>query len=188
MFLLPVIIPKGLLKRAIGGHWGLAPRLGALVQKDAIEAWNLPQGAISHLFRAIAGGKPGVVSSVGLETFVDPRHDGGRLTPRTAQSDLEPRVELLTLRGEHALFYPALPIDVALLRVTTADAQGNLSTENEPFHHDLLSMAQAARNSGGKVIAQVKRIVPYGVFTPNDVKVRDYVIINPWEQREKEKG
>jgi propionate CoA-transferase len=156
----------------IGGHWGLAPRLGALVQKDAIEAWNLPQGAISHLFRAIAGGKPGVVSSVGLQTFVDPRHDGGRLTPRTAHSNLEPRVELLTLRGQEALFYPALPIHVALLRATTADEHGNLSTEHEPFHHDLLAMAQAARNSGGKVIAQVKRVVPYGTLPPSDVKVR----------------
>jgi propionate CoA-transferase len=124
------------------------------------------------LFRAIAGGKPGVVSSVGLQTFVDPRHDGGRLTPRTAHSDLEPRVELLTLRGQEALFYPALPIHVALLRATTADEHGNLSTEHEPFHHDLLAMAQAARNSGGKVIAQVKRVVPYGTLPPSDVKVR----------------
>ena len=144
----------GLLKRVIGGHWISAPRLGALVLQNEIEAWNLPQGVIAHLYRAIAGGKPGVVTRIGLHTFVDPRHDGGRLTPRTAQSAIEPRVQRVTLGGEEQLFYPSLPIDVALLRATTADENGNLSCEQEPFHHDLLAIAQAARNSGGRVIAQ----------------------------------
>ena len=161
----------GLLKRVIGGHWISAPRLGALVLQGAIEAWNLPQGVIAHLYRAIAGGKSGVVTRIGLHTFVDPRHDGGRLTPRTAQSAIEPRVQLVTLGGEEQLFYPALPIDVALLRATTADENGNLTCEQEPFHHDLLAIAQAARNSGGRVIAQVKRIVPAGTLAPNEVRV-----------------
>lgn len=161
----------GLLKRVIGGHWISAPMLGALVQADAIEAWNLPQGVISHLYRAIAGGKPGVVTRIGLHTFVDPRHDGGRLTPRTAQSAIEPRVQHLLLGGEEQLFYPALPIQVALIRATTADALGNLSCEQEPFHHDLLAIAQAAHNSGGMVIAQVKRIVPAGTLLPAAVRV-----------------
>ena len=161
----------GMLKRVIGGHWISAPALGALVQADAIEAWNLPQGVISHLYRAIAGGKPGVVTRIGLHTFVDPQHDGGRLTPRTALSALEPRVQRITLGGEAQLFYPALPIDVALIRATTADTLGNLACEEEPFHHDLLPIAQAAHNSGGMVIAQVKRIVPAGTLTPNSVRV-----------------
>jgi propionate CoA-transferase len=161
----------GMTRRIIGGHWISAPRLGALVNADAVEAWNLPQGVICHLLRAIAGGKPGVVTKIGLNTFVDPRHDGGRLTPRTAASSLEPRVELLTLRGEEHLFYPALPIDVALIRATTADERGNLTTEDEPFHQDLLAIAQAARNSGGIVIAQVKRIVAAGTLDPNLVRV-----------------
>jgi propionate CoA-transferase len=161
----------GLLKRVIGGHWISAPRLGALVLQNEIEAWNLPQGVIAHLYRAIAGGKPGVVTRIGLHTFVDPRHDGGRLTPRTAQSAIEPRVQRVTLGGEEQLFYPSLPIDVALIRATTADENGNLSCEQEPFHHDLLAIAQAARNSGGRVIAQVKRIVPAGTLAPNEVRV-----------------
>lgn len=161
----------GLLKRVIGGHWLSAPKLGALVEAEAIEAWNLPQGVIAHLYRAIAGRKPGVVTRIGLHTFVDPRHDGARLTRRTAQSAIEPRVELLTLGGEEQLFYPSLPIDVALIRATTADALGNLAGDEEPFHHDLLAIAQAAHNSGGIVIAQVKRIVPAGTLAPAAVKV-----------------
>lgn len=161
----------GLLKRVIGGHWISAPMLGALVQDNAIEAWNLPQGVISHLYRAIAGGKPGVVTRIGLHTFVDPRQDGGRLTPRTASSAIEPRVQHLVLGGEEQLFYPSLPIGVALIRATTADALGNLSCEEEPFHHDLLAIAQAAHNSGGIVIAQVKRIMPAGTLLPAAVRV-----------------
>jgi propionate CoA-transferase len=161
----------GLLKRVIGGHWISAPKLGALVEADAIEAWNLPQGVIAHLYRATAGGKPGMVTRIGLHTFVDPRHDGGRLTPRTARSAIEPRVELVTLGGEEQLFYPSLPIDVALIRATTADELGNLAGEQEPFHHDLLAIAQAAHNSGGIVIAQVKRIVPAGTLAPAAVRV-----------------
>lgn len=162
---------EGLVRRVIGGHWISAPRLGALVNADAIEAWNLPQGVIAQLFRAIAGGKPGVISAIGLHTFVDPRHDGGRLTPCTARSTLEPRVELMTVRGREQLFYPSLKLDVALIRATTADERGNLTTEEEPFHQDLLAIAQAARNSGGTVIAQVKRIVPAGTLDPNRVRV-----------------
>jgi propionate CoA-transferase len=161
----------GLLKRVIGGHWISAPKLGALVLRNAIEAWNLPQGVIAHLFRAIAGGKSGVVTRIGLHTFVDPAHDGGRLTPRTAASSIEPRVQRVTLGGELQLFYPALAIQVALIRATSADEDGNLSTEHEPFHHDMLAIAQAAHNSGGMVIAQVKRIVPAGTLDPNRVRV-----------------
>lgn len=157
----------GLVRRVIGGHWASAPRLGALVEHNEIEAYNWPQGVIAHLFRAIAGRKSGVATRIGLHTFVDPRHDGGRLTPRTT----EPLVQLVTLGGEEQLFYPALPVHCALIRATTADALGNLSTEHEPFHQDLLAIAQAARNSGGLVIAQVKRIVPAHTLDPNLVRV-----------------
>jgi propionate CoA-transferase len=111
------------------------------------------------------------VTRIGLNTFVDPRHDGGRLTQRSAASAIEPRVQRVTLGGELQLFYPALPVQVALIRATTADERGNLSIEQEPFHHDLLALAQAARNSGGLVIAQVKRIVPAGTLDPTRVRV-----------------
>ncbi|MEY2686988.1 MAG: CoA-transferase [Pseudomonadota bacterium] len=166
----------GLVRRIIGGHWISAPRLGALVNADAVEAWNLPQGVISQWFRAVAGGKPGLMSAVGLHTFVDPRVDGGRLTPSTAASALEPRVQLIQINGQEQLFYPSLPIDCALIRASSADTRGNLSCENEPFHQDLLAIAQAAHNSGGIVIAQVQRIVPAGTLDPNAVRVPGIVV------------
>jgi propionate CoA-transferase len=124
----------------------------------------------------VAGGKPGLMSAVGLHTFVDPRVDGGRLTPSTAASALEPRVQLIQINGQEQLFYPSLPIDCALIRASSADGRGNLSCENEPFHQDLLAIAQAAHNSGGIVIAQVQRIVPAGTLDPNAVRVPGIVV------------
>jgi propionate CoA-transferase len=168
---------EGLVKRIIGGHWGAAPRLGALAVANKVEAYNWPQGVIAQLYRAIAGRKPGVVSQIGLHTFIDPRHDGGRLNAVTK----EELVELVTLRGEEYLFYPSLPIHCAIIRGTSADADGNLSMEEEPHFNDVLPLAQAAHNSGGIVIAQVKRLKPAGSIHPMQVKVPgilvDYVVL-----------
>lgn len=168
---------EGLLKRIIGGHWGAAPRLGALAVANKVEAYNWPQGVIAQLYRAIAGGKPGVVSQIGLHTFIDPRHDGGKLNSVTT----EELVELVTLRGREYLFYPSMPIHCAILRATSADADGNLSMEEEPHFNDVLPLAQAAHNSGGIVIAQVKRMKPKGAIHPMQVKVPgilvDYVVV-----------
>ena len=168
---------EGLVKRIIGGHWGAAPRLGALAVANKVEAYNWPQGVIAQLYRAIAGGKPGVVSQIGLHTFIDPRHDGGRLNAATK----EELVELVTLRGEEYLLYPSMPIHCAILRATSADADGNLSMEEEPHYNDVLPLAQAAHNSGGIVVAQVKRLKPAGAIHPMQVRVPgiviDYVVV-----------
>lgn len=160
----------GLVRRIVGSHWGLMPRMSAFLGRDEAEAVCLPQGQISHLYRAIASGQPGTLTTIGLGTFIDPREQGGKIN-RSARDNAPDYVELVRLGERDYILYKAFPIDVAIIRATTVDADGNCSQEEEAATLDALTIAQAAHNSGGLVICQAKRRVPSGTIRPKQVVV-----------------
>ncbi len=172
---------EGLVRRAIGGHWSLVPKLAKLATDNRIEAYNLPLGTISHLYRDAAAHRAGTLSKIGLGTFVDPRNGGGRINIGTTEA----LVRVMEIDGEEWLFYKAFRVDVALIRGTTADPAGNITMEREALLLDAQAAAMAARNANGLVIAQVERVAAAGSLNSRRVVVPgilvDCVVVAPPE-------
>lgn len=167
-----VLALPGLLRSAVAGHWAMTPTLSKMAHDGDIEAYNLPQGVLAQLLRESAAKRPGLITKVGLGTFCDPRQGGGRLNSATTAE----LVEVMEIRGEEYLFYPSPSFDVAFIRGTTADEHGNLTLEHETAKLGVLAAATAVRNSGGLVIAQVKRVAAVHTLNPKSVVVPGHLI------------
>ncbi|OHB53716.1 MAG: acyl CoA:acetate/3-ketoacid CoA transferase [Planctomycetes bacterium GWF2_50_10] len=157
---------KKLIRRVVGGHWALAPGLGKLASEGEIEAYNFPQGVMCQLYRDIAAGRPGCITHIGLDTFIDPALQGGRLN----QNSPESLVERIELGGKTWLWYKSFPINIGFIRATAADPLGNLVMDKEAMIGDVLPISQAVHNCGGIVIAQVEHLVDEPV-NPQHVRV-----------------
>ncbi len=168
-----------LVRRVIGGHWSMSPGMARLAAENRIEAYNLPSGIITHLLSVIAAGSPGWISPIGLDTFIDPRLEGGKLNAAAREDLIEP----FERDGQRYLFYKSFPVHVAFLRATAADPDGNLNMDEEVAPWEMYSMALAARACGGIAIAQVKRTAGVHDLDPRTVRVPgafvDYVVVDP---------
>ena len=163
---------EGLLQRVIGGHFGLIPRIEKLALDNRIAAYNFPEGVITHLYRNIAAGKRGALSKIGLETFVDPRIEGAKIN-EAATEDL---VTLITVNDDDLLYFSGFPINVAFIRGTTADPEGNISLEREALSLENLSLAMAAKNSGGIVVCQVERLAQRNSIDARHVRIPGFMV------------
>ncbi len=158
---------EGMIRRTIGGHYGLMPAIERLAVENKVAAYNLPEGVLTHLYRDIAAGKAGTLSRVGIGTFVDPRIEGGKVNA-AAVDDM---VEVVELGGRETLFFKAFPINVALIRGTSADPEGNVTMERETLRLETLALAMAVHNSGGVVLCQVERLAQAGTLDARRVRV-----------------
>ncbi|WCK56415.1 acyl CoA:acetate/3-ketoacid CoA transferase [Aneurinibacillus sp. Ricciae_BoGa-3] len=172
---------RGMLKRLISGSFNVkeGPRLTQMIRDNDIEAYGFSMGTIFHWIRGMAAGESGLITKVGLHTYVDPRYDGGRLNAKTTDNVSK----VIEIDGEEHLFYPSIPIHAAIIRGSIADESGNITLENEPVTLSGLEMAMAAKASGGYVIAQVKQVVANNTLHPRDVAIPgmlvDAVVIDP---------
>lgn len=173
---------EGMVAKVIGGHWVWSPRMQQLAREEKIEAYVLPGGVAMQLLREIGAGRPGLFTRIGLGTFCDPRHGGGRMNASASQ-DLS---ELATIDGRELLRYKPFPVHVALIRGSMADPDGNVSLDQEPANVDIYAAALAAHNSGGKVIVQVRTAVAAGQLPARAVRIPgalvDAVVVDPGQR------
>jgi propionate CoA-transferase len=179
---------SGLLKRVFAGSYPSgpssmpSPKIWQMIIQNQVEAYNIPSGILFHMHREAAAGRPGILTKVGMDTFVDPRRQGARMNDCT--SDF---VRLVNFDGDEWLFFPSISPNVAIIRATTADEHGNLTMEHEGAYLGAFDQALAARNSGGVVVAQVKRLTEFGTLRPQQVRVPgilvDHIVIDP-EQKQ----
>lgn len=146
-----------LIKRVIGGHFNLAPKLAKLMIEDKIQGYNFPQGIMCDIFRNTAKGESETISKIGLNTFVDPRVEGGKVN-KSSKEDL---VELININGQNKLLYHNTNIDIAFIKASYSDSEGNISMENEATYSEAFIIAQACKNSNGIVIVQVDNILEF---------------------------
>jgi len=173
----------GLVSCVYGGNFGLQIPFMKLIRENRIQGYNFPQGVMAQLCRAMAGKQPGVLTHVGLHTYMDPRQEGGRMNESTTGE----RIRLMEIDGREYLLYQAPTPNIAFLRGTSADEDGYISMEHEATTREDLSLAQAVHNAGGIVVCQVKRLVRRGTQHPQMVKIPgfliDHVVLEP-EQKQ----
>jgi acyl CoA:acetate/3-ketoacid CoA transferase len=180
------IAKDGLLAKVIAGSYPSGPSnrepplIWQMVTGNRIPAYNIPSGILFDMHRDAAAHRPGVLTQVGLDTFVDPLREGCAMNARGAA---EPVVRRVEFAGDTWLFFPAIVPQVAIIRATTADERGNLSYEHEGGYLGPLDQALAVRNNGGIVIAQVKRLAKAGTLKPQQVLVPgilvDAIVVAP---------
>lgn len=184
------IARKGLLAKILGGSYPSGPStaepplIWQMITGNEIPAYNIPSGILFDMHREAAAKRPGVITKVGLDTFVDPARQGCAMNALASADSVVKKIEF---EGEDWLFFPAIVPQIAIIRATTADETGNLTYEHEGAYLGGLDQALAARNNGGIVIAQVKRITKAGSLKPHDVRVPgnlvDYIVVDP-EQKQ----
>ena len=174
---------EGMLRKVIAGHFTWSPKIQQLIREEKIEAYCFPGGVVQQLLREIGAGRPGLFTHSGLGTFVDPRYDGGRCNQRSR----EELVELMHIDRREVLRYKPFRVDVGIIRGTYADTRGNISPEEEPIDMDIHTIALAAHNSGGRVLAEVRQVVEAGDLNPRCVRVPgimvDAIIEDPEQQQ-----
>jgi len=171
----------GMVKRWIGGHTGISPAMAKMIIDGEIEGYNFPQGVVAQLWREVAAHRPGVITKTGLGTYADPRLEGAKMNKATTE-DL---IKVIQLQGQEWLLYPTFKVDVAIIRGTVADEDGNLTETDEGCLLEWLPLAQAAKNTGGIVIAQIEYLAKSGTLHPKNVRVPgvliDHLVIAPAE-------